>query len=125
MCTLKHAFDANNLLGLVFKIVQGKFPPIPERYSPALRALVDALLHKDPSRRPTTAEVLSMPILAPYVAAEAQAEAGADVGGEAAMSSDASSAGRKRGKKAAAARARAMALSSPSERLRDLPAPSW
>ena len=28
MCTRKHAFDSTNLLGLVFQIVQGKYPPI-------------------------------------------------------------------------------------------------
>jgi NIMA (never in mitosis gene a)-related kinase len=33
LCTLKHAFEANNLLGLVFKIVKDKQDPIPEIYS--------------------------------------------------------------------------------------------
>eukprot|EP00954_Amorphochlora_amoebiformis_P020789 1341858-Amorphochlora_amoeboformis.AAC.1 len=32
MCMLKHAFDANNLLGLVWKIVQKKHPDIPPQY---------------------------------------------------------------------------------------------
>ena len=31
LCTLNHAFDASNLLGLVFKIVQESYPPIPEQ----------------------------------------------------------------------------------------------
>jgi len=30
MCVLKHAFDSTNLLGLVWKIVQETYPPIPE-----------------------------------------------------------------------------------------------
>jgi NIMA (never in mitosis gene a)-related kinase len=34
LCTLQHAFSADNLLGLVFKIVKGEVDPIPERYSP-------------------------------------------------------------------------------------------
>jgi NIMA (never in mitosis gene a)-related kinase 1/4/5 len=33
LATLKHAFTAENLLGLVFKIVQDKQDPIPDVYS--------------------------------------------------------------------------------------------
>jgi len=33
LCTLKHAFHSENLLGLVFKIVQDKQEPIPDAYS--------------------------------------------------------------------------------------------
>lgn len=33
LCTLKHAFSADNLLGLVYKIVQDKYEPIPAIYS--------------------------------------------------------------------------------------------
>ena len=33
LCTLKHAFSADNLLGLVYKIVQDKYEPIPDHYS--------------------------------------------------------------------------------------------
>lgn len=33
LATLKHAFTAENLLGLVFKIVQDKQDPIPDIYS--------------------------------------------------------------------------------------------
>ena len=40
MCVLKHAFDANNLLGLVWKIVQETYPPIPKIYSNELRKLI-------------------------------------------------------------------------------------
>jgi NIMA (never in mitosis gene a)-related kinase len=29
LCTLKHAFDSNNLLGLVYKIVKDEYEPIP------------------------------------------------------------------------------------------------
>jgi NIMA (never in mitosis gene a)-related kinase len=51
LCTLQHAFRADNLLGLVFKIVQEAHPPIPEGYSAALRQLVDRLLSKNPVQR--------------------------------------------------------------------------
>lgn len=33
LCTLKHAFDSNNLLGVVYKIVKEKVDPIPGLYS--------------------------------------------------------------------------------------------
>jgi NIMA (never in mitosis gene a)-related kinase len=36
LCTLKHAFDSNNLLGVVYKIVKEKVEPIPNVYSKAL-----------------------------------------------------------------------------------------
>ncbi len=54
LCTLKHAFSADNLLGLVFKIVQEKHPPLPtDRYSKDLNDLIDQLLQKDPKDRPS------------------------------------------------------------------------
>ena len=40
LCTLKHAFDANNLLGLVYKIVKDKVENIPDFYSTDLQNLV-------------------------------------------------------------------------------------
>jgi serine/threonine protein kinase len=43
MCVLKHAFDANNLLGLVWKIVQEQYPPIPPQYSDQLRDLIKSV----------------------------------------------------------------------------------
>lgn len=47
MCTRKHAFAASNLLGLVFQIVQGTYPPI-EGYSDLMDSLVKGLLQTDP-----------------------------------------------------------------------------
>jgi len=58
MCVLKHAFDANNLLGLVWKIVQETYPPVPEQYSEDLRQLVQVMLNKDPAKRPTIDDIL-------------------------------------------------------------------
>jgi len=36
LCTLKHAFDSNNLLGLVYKIVKEKVEDIPNCYTQSL-----------------------------------------------------------------------------------------
>ena len=40
LCTLKHAFDASNLLSLVYKIVKGDYESIPALYSKDMRQLV-------------------------------------------------------------------------------------
>ena len=58
LLTLRHAFDGSSLPALVLKIVKGTFPPPPERFSPALRRLVTAMLQRDPAQRPTAQEVL-------------------------------------------------------------------
>lgn len=51
---------ADNLLGLVFKIVQEKPEPIPDRYSKELGELIEKLLEKDPTKRPSVREILKM-----------------------------------------------------------------
>jgi NIMA (never in mitosis gene a)-related kinase len=63
LCTLKNPFEADNLLGLVFKIVQEKHDPIPDRYSADLRNLIDMLLEKDPIKRPTARDILKMDLI--------------------------------------------------------------
>ena len=62
LMTLKKPFEADNLLGLVFKIVTEKPVAIPSSapYSKELRQLVDMLLQKDPKDRPSVAEILKM-----------------------------------------------------------------
>ena len=60
LCTLKHAFSAENLLGLVFKIVQDKQDPISNQYSADLRNLVSLLLNKDEKKRPQVIDILRM-----------------------------------------------------------------
>ena len=65
LCTLKHAFIADNLLGLVFKIVQEKHEPVSStgRYSADLSDLIDRLLEKDPQKRPSVREILTMQLI--------------------------------------------------------------
>ena len=63
MCTLQHAFNSSNLLGLVYKIVQETQPAIPDIYSTDLRALTTQLLAKDPARRPTASEIFAIPFI--------------------------------------------------------------
>jgi len=47
LATLQYAFKADNLLGLVYKIVTETAEPIPSRYSPELREIVSQMLQKD------------------------------------------------------------------------------
>lgn len=57
LCTLQKPFAADNLLGLVFKIVSDAHEPISQNlpYSKELRALIDRLLEKDHKLRPSVA----------------------------------------------------------------------
>lgn len=48
LASLRRAFDGGSLPALVVKILRGRYPPLPGRYSAQLRGLVDALLQQDP-----------------------------------------------------------------------------
>jgi NIMA (never in mitosis gene a)-related kinase 1/4/5 len=63
LCTLQHAFSASNLLGLVYKIVQGTIDPIPATYSKDLQSLINSLIERDTEKRPQVAEILQLPFL--------------------------------------------------------------
>ena len=47
LCTLKQPFQADNLLGLVMKIVTEEPDPIPSNYSPELQELLSKMMTKD------------------------------------------------------------------------------
>ncbi|CEM27630.1 unnamed protein product [Vitrella brassicaformis CCMP3155] len=74
LCMLKHAFDANSLLGLVYKIVSGSSPPIPPFYSKDLSTLIDKMLAKDAADRLTIDEVLGSPFVKDYLRVAAMEE---------------------------------------------------
>lgn len=63
MTSLKHAFDAKNIKGLVLKILRGSYPPIPEVYSADLRGIIEDLLQRSPQQRPSAKKVLRKDIL--------------------------------------------------------------
>ena len=64
MCSLRRPFEAENLLGLVWKIVHCQPREITEcGYSDELRRLVSAMLHKDSSKRPSIKEILMLPFI--------------------------------------------------------------
>lgn len=63
LCTLKHAFHAENLLGLVFKIVQDKQEPVEGDYSDELKEIVEMLLTKDEKARPRVIDIINRPFV--------------------------------------------------------------
>lgn len=63
LCTLRHAFHAENLLGLVFKIVQDNQEPIEGDYSDELKDIVNSLLIKDEKQRPRVIDIINRPFV--------------------------------------------------------------
>ena len=63
LCTLKHAFNANNMNALIMAIIRGNYSPISTKYSYDLRQLVSELLTRDPKRRPSINTILSKPFI--------------------------------------------------------------
>lgn len=59
LCTLQHAFSADSLYALIFRIINGSYEQIDHtRYSSSLSSLVAALLDKDPVCRPSCRSLL-------------------------------------------------------------------
>ena len=63
ICALQQAWNGSNLLGLVYKIVQEKQPPLPDFYSEDLKSLVNNMLSKDPAQRPSLAQILTLKLI--------------------------------------------------------------
>lgn len=61
LCSGRRPFVAENLLGLVYKIVEETPEPIPDRYSDEMKQIVELLLTKEVSKRPTISQLLAMP----------------------------------------------------------------
>ncbi|CAE7434198.1 NEK4 [Symbiodinium natans] len=72
LCMLKHAFSADNLLGLVYKIVSDKYEPIPERYTPQLNTLIQRMLEKTAEQRPSVRDLLADPYVQSFMNAAVQ-----------------------------------------------------
>ncbi|CAF4682464.1 unnamed protein product [Rotaria sp. Silwood1] len=63
LTTLKHAFDANNMNGLIMRIVRGSFNPIPAKFSGDLRTLIASMLKREPRERPSVNTILRKPFI--------------------------------------------------------------
>ncbi|XP_055269983.1 serine/threonine-protein kinase Nek11 isoform X9 [Moschus berezovskii] len=63
MCCMNHAFTGSNFLSIVLKIVEGDTPSLPERYPRQLNAIMESMLNKNPSLRPSAIEILKLPYI--------------------------------------------------------------
>ncbi|XP_026309965.1 serine/threonine-protein kinase Nek11 isoform X2 [Piliocolobus tephrosceles] len=63
MCCMNHAFAGSNFLSIVLKIVEGDTPSLPERYPKELNAILESMLNKNPSLRPSAIEILKIPYI--------------------------------------------------------------
>uniref|UniRef100_A0A2K6NY59 Serine/threonine-protein kinase Nek11 n=1 Tax=Rhinopithecus roxellana TaxID=61622 RepID=A0A2K6NY59_RHIRO len=63
MCCMNHAFAGSNFLSIVLKIVEGDTPSLPERYPEELNAIMESMLNKNPSLRPSAIEILKIPYI--------------------------------------------------------------
>ena len=63
LASLRHAFDADSMRGLVFKILRGIPPDVPTAFSAELRQIVSDMLQKDPQSRPSVDELLKIPLV--------------------------------------------------------------
>ncbi|XP_050168642.1 serine/threonine-protein kinase Nek4 isoform X2 [Myiozetetes cayanensis] len=68
MATLKHAFNAKDMNSLVYRIIEGKLPPMPKDYSPQLVAIIQTMLSKKPEERPSVKSVLRQPYIKQQIA---------------------------------------------------------
>ncbi|KAF7483290.1 hypothetical protein GHT09_005193 [Marmota monax] len=64
MCCMDHAFTGSNFLSIVLKIVEGDTPSLPERYPRELNTIMESMLNKNPSLRPSALEILKNPYIA-------------------------------------------------------------
>jgi serine/threonine protein kinase len=64
---LKHAFQADSLFALIFRITSGQYDPLPAHYSKDLVALLASLLEVDPAQRPTCRSLLCSPFIQQHI----------------------------------------------------------
>ncbi|KAM9227257.1 serine/threonine-protein kinase Nek4 [Leptosomus discolor] len=67
MATLKHAFNAKDMNSLVYRIIEGKLPPMPKDYSPQLVEIIRTMLSKKPEERPSVKSILRHPYIKHHI----------------------------------------------------------
>ena len=63
LCQGRPPFDARTHFHLVQKIKDGRYDPLPADYSEELRNVVASCLQVNPSKRPTTKDIVNLPIV--------------------------------------------------------------
>ncbi|XP_061198174.1 serine/threonine-protein kinase Nek11-like [Saccostrea echinata] len=67
MCTLEHAFDGKSLMAVMYKIVEGEVPKLPDKFS-ELNNVLKLMLSKDPEKRPSATDLLKVPMIKNHIA---------------------------------------------------------
>ncbi|XP_075039202.1 serine/threonine-protein kinase Nek4 [Mixophyes fleayi] len=68
MATLKHAFNAKDMNSLVYRIIEGKLPPMPKDYCNELGDLIGTMLSRQPEKRPTVRQILRKAYIKEHIA---------------------------------------------------------
>lgn len=68
MCALCHAFDGKSLMAVMYKIVEGEPPKLPDQYSNEFSRVLNLMLNRDPEKRPSATDLLKEPLLANHIA---------------------------------------------------------
>ncbi|KAF4464374.1 NEK kinase [Fusarium albosuccineum] len=63
LCAREPPFNAKTHFQLVQKIKEGKFPALPDIYSPELNQVIKDCLRVNPDRRPDTVQLLNLPVV--------------------------------------------------------------
>ncbi|XP_053785410.1 serine/threonine-protein kinase Nek11 isoform X3 [Desmodus rotundus] len=63
MCCMNHAFTGSSFLSIVLKIVEGHTPSLPKRCPRELNAIMERMLNKNPSLRPSAIDILKTPYI--------------------------------------------------------------
>ena len=63
LCQGRPPFDARTHFHLVQKIKDGRFDPLPSMYSEDLRNVIASCLQVNPAKRPTTKDIVNLPIV--------------------------------------------------------------
>lgn len=67
IASLKHAFSARSISALMYKVIQGKIPPIPLQYSNELVQLVQKMMERNAEERPTVHQILRMVFIRKHI----------------------------------------------------------
>ncbi|XP_062605874.1 serine/threonine-protein kinase Nek11-like isoform X2 [Saccostrea cucullata] len=67
MCTLEHAFDGKSLMAVMYKIVEGEVPKLPDKFA-ELNNVLKLMLSKDPDKRPSATDLLKVPMIKNHIA---------------------------------------------------------
>ncbi|KAG5496085.1 hypothetical protein JKF63_02383 [Porcisia hertigi] len=59
----RHPFDGTSMNQLMQRIVQGRYAPLSSQYSSDFRKMIDWCLQKDPHKRPSIKQTLSLPLM--------------------------------------------------------------